>query len=266
MDAEGACRDLDLRLLEVYPSAYGLVARVEDAERRMLLLKQRQPQQHDCLDEAEAWRRWEGRDCVPELIADGLHGDLHLREFIDGVPLSYVAGSGSRQIREAGWLLRELHQPDRQAPQASASRAWMCREREVVGQGRRLSDAEMARFVALTTTLVEAGPLVLVHGDFYHRNILLTPRGLVAIDPLARADLAAADLATFALTVPAESPEATLSTLLEGYRSEPPLLAAYLAWAGLRNAHYRRAFDAGDGGVVWQACFVASGDAFVWSD
>jgi streptomycin 6-kinase len=263
MSLADVCARHQLELVEVLPSHYGDVARVRDRGRRDLILKARQGAQHDCLEEAEALRLWRGRGCVPHLVAVYDDG-YHLREHVAGTVLTDLPGCGHDRAAEAGSLLRELHGPIGEPDGAPAT--WLTVEARRLAESGFLGADEKRRAAGAAVAIAEA-PTVVVHGDFYHRNVLMTPRGLVIIDPLARRDAAAADMACFALTSPAADPAAVIAGMVAGYGEAPAALSAYVTFWSLRNLHFRGAFEGGGGhgSGDWQACWVAEGDGLRWS-
>ncbi len=253
-DVLALCAAHSLTLREVLPSHYGVVARVTDATGTDLLLKAAQPQQHDCLGEAEALELWRGKGVVPRLVAVFEDG-LHLREFIDGVALSDTA----THARAAGALLSELHATE---GTDAIPRAWMAVEAAALSQSAHLSAQQLRRAAELAATLLATPGSVIIHGDYYHKNILITEAGLRVIDPLARYDIPAADVASYVMTS-AEAVDVTRAAMVAGYGAEPASLDAYIEWWALRNLHYRGAFEARGGGE-WQPCYATAGDGVVW--
>lgn len=193
------------------------------------------------------------------LAAAGL-GDVRTAEFEGALPARRITvqrlleGSPPRSAeevaREAGGLLREL---------AGAARALEADLREAPPSHQLAVAASSARYVAallpplrprveaLVRVLEERAPaldrLVLAHGDFSARQLLVTDGGLAVVDLDAmRLAPAALDPATYAAHLvwgdPGDLDAAgeTLERLLEGYGSRPDGLAWYVATSILRHA------------------------------
>ncbi len=260
---EATCRAHGLVLVESLASNFGVVARVVDSSGRELLLKSAQPDQRDCLDESRALEAWAGTGGMPRLVARYTDG-FHLRDFVVGTPLTETSGRGCEHARGVGALLRELHAV---AAPDDAPTTWLDHARHVIAASPGVTAAQRRRAARAAARLCDVPGTTLVHGDCYHRNIVVTDAGLVAIDPLARSDHAAADVATFVLTCPSDDVAATLAELTEGYAGGLTHVADYMDFCAIRNAHYRAAFEArADPGAVWQACFVADGDGLLWCE
>jgi hypothetical protein len=127
---------------------------------------------------------------------------------------------------------------------------------------RQLAAAEAsARFVAailpgiagrldallreLEASMPSIDRLVLSHGDFSARQLLVTPNGLAVVDFDAMCLAPAAfDPATYAAHVVSGGPDdlaaasEVLETLLEGYGGRPPGLSWYLSACILRHSRY----------------------------
>jgi streptomycin 6-kinase len=116
--------------------------------------------------EAQALRAWERSGYVPAVW--GAVGGAVLLEALDGEPPRGIDG-----IAE---LIRTLH---RSGDPAEVPAAVPLAERvEFIFSRWRGGDPGLARALAAE----DAAP-VLLHGDLHPRNLLATPRGLVALDP-----------------------------------------------------------------------------------
>jgi hypothetical protein len=151
--------------------------------------------------------------------------------------------------KEAGQLLRELQaaspsviptaRPSRQLAVAEAAARFVAAILPALGG--RLE----ALLRALEATMPAIDRLVLSHGDFSARQLLVTPDGLAVVDLDAmRLAPAAFDPATYAAHVvyggPDDLDEAceVLEQLLDGYGGRPVGLSWYLATCILRHSRY----------------------------
>jgi hypothetical protein len=185
---------------------------------------------------------------------------------------SLLAGSPPARpaavARKAGELLRELQtamEPAKRPLDAPAARAGL----SAASPSQQLEVAESsARYVTailpslggrleallrkLEATMPSIDRLVLSHGDFSARQLLVTPDGLAVVDfDAMRLASAALDPATYAAHLVSGGPDdlddasEALEELLEGYGGGRPLgLSWYLATGILRHSRYPfRYFD-----------------------
>jgi streptomycin 6-kinase len=115
--------------------------------------------------EAQALRAWARTGRVPAVHA--AEGGAVLLEALDGEPPRRVDG-----IAE---LIRTLQSSD---PADVPAAVPLAERVEFIFSRRRGGDPALARALA-----AEDAPPVLLHGDLHARNLLATPRGLVALDP-----------------------------------------------------------------------------------
>jgi streptomycin 6-kinase len=205
------------------------VHRVVDRDGRRLVLKHSRPRYGG--DEAawlEAHRDQPGAARLAARLEDGFL-------LLDEVPGGLVAdlpGGGAEAAREVGQLLRALERP--------AANGVAGLERRIAAQERLLPPApgplgrayeRLARRVL--RGLARCGRTTYVHGDLHPRNLIRSPRGLVAIDPFGLAGPVAWDMAMFAAITyggshlerrPARSHDQILAELVAGYGAQPPLL------------------------------------------
>jgi ABC-type multidrug transport system fused ATPase/permease subunit len=167
--------------------------------------------------------------------------------------------------REAGELLHELQgawapvAPPEAALQAGLAAALPSHQLAVAESSSRyvaaILPALAGRLAALLRELEASVPwvdrLVLSHGDFSARQLLVTPDGLAVVDfDAMRLAPAALDPATYAAHLVSGGPDdlddasEALEALLEGYGSRPLGLSWYLATSILRHSRYPfRYFD-----------------------
>jgi hypothetical protein len=156
----------------------------------------------------------------------------------------------------AGGLLRELQA----ASPSVILAAWRPSQQLVVAEASAryvtaILPALGGRLKALLRELEATAPsidrLVLSHGDFCARQLLVTPDGLAVVDwDAMRRAPAAFDPATYAAHLVSGEPgdldiaSDALEELLEGYGERPPALSWYLATCILRHSRYPfRYFD-----------------------
>jgi streptomycin 6-kinase len=151
--------------------------------------------------EAAALRHWAGRD-APRLLdfAPDL-GGLLLERITPGSPLP--PGNDEAAIRSIVGTLRALHGaplPDKHPFPTHGEFlevwfGWARADAEVGTIGIRLLDH--AREVA-KGLLASTSNLVLIHGDFIDKNLLLGPDGYLAIDPMPRSGDPCSDVGLYA--------------------------------------------------------------------
>jgi streptomycin 6-kinase len=166
-------------------------------------------------------------------------GGLLLLRWVPGRVLAELPLGAGHYARAAGELLASLERPPDPAaaslsrriiaagrclPRAAASEVQHCHERLTAGlAARAASDRRQWTYL---------------HADFHPRNVVLSPDGLIAIDPFGLAGPPAWDLAQFAAIAyggaqrdePPLSHDAILTQLVTGFGRTPALLEEMAAY------------------------------------
>jgi streptomycin 6-kinase len=166
-------------------------------------------------------------------VLDQLGGWLLLR-WVPGTVLGELPNGAAHYARAAGELLASLQR----APDPAAAGL----SRRITAAARRLPGSAVAEIQhcheRLTAALAARAASdrrhrTYLHGDFHPRNLILSPDGLVAIDPFGLAGPPAWDLAQFAAIAyggaqrdqpPVLSHDAILTQLVAGFGRTPPML------------------------------------------
>src|SRR5918999_3610406 len=172
-------------------------------------------------------------------VLDELGGFLVLR-WVPGPLLAELPSGAGHYARAAG----ELHARLERAPAPAAASL----SRRITAAGRRLpaaAAAEIQRCHERLTAALAAHAArhrrewTSLHADFHPRNLILSPDGLVAIDPFGLAGPPAWDLAQFAAIAyggaqlhepPPLSHDAILTQLVAGFGRTPALLEEMAAY------------------------------------
>ncbi len=201
-DLLDACADRwRLQMGEQLPGGYfGQVFSCTDEDGRALILKLSPPSAAPAL-EAAALRLWGGAGAVTLRDWDSRAGALLLDRIFPGTPLP--PGDDEQAAHVAAHLLRILHAArvpnDHPFPtflQAFASdleRVQLEADSSTVGVHLLQQCRDAAARLWSTTPQV-----VLLHGDFFDKNILLAATGYVAIDPMPRIGDPCSDVGSFA--------------------------------------------------------------------
>jgi len=190
-----------LRIGEPLPGGYfGRVFSCMDEHGQELILKLSPPNAAPAL-EAAALRLWNGAGAVALRDWDSSTGALLLDRVFPGTPLP--AGDDEQAARVAAHVLQILHaarvpndHPFPTFPQAFASdleRVQLEADPSTVGV-RLLQQCRDAAARLWSTT----PQVVLLHGDFFDKNILLATTGYIAIDPMPRIGDPCSDVGSFA--------------------------------------------------------------------
>ena len=213
-----------------------LVHVVRDEDGRLLVIKQ--PGRRYGGDE-QAWLSAHASHPGVVDVLDELGGLLLLR-WVPGPLVAELPLSAAQHARAAGELLASLQRaPDRAAAGLS---------RRIIAAGRRLpgsAAAEIQRCHERLTaglaarTASDHGRWAYLHADFHPHNLILSPDGLVALDPFGLAGPPAWDLAQFAAIAyggaqldepPPLSHDAILTQLVVGFGRTPALLEEMAAY------------------------------------
>ena len=172
-------------------------------------------------------------------VLDELGGLLVLR-WVPGPLLAELPSGAGHYAGAAGELLASLER----APAPGAASL----SRRIIATGRRLpaaAAAEIQHCHERLTAALAAHPArhrrewTYLHADFHPRNLILSPDGLVAIDPFGLAGPQAWDLAQFAAIAyggaqldkpPPLSHDAILTRLVAGFGRTPALLEEMAAY------------------------------------
>ncbi|MEX0955733.1 MAG: aminoglycoside phosphotransferase family protein [Rhizobiaceae bacterium] len=172
------------------PLAEGIGGRVWRAERddgSPAIVKQPSDAARPDARRAADFLRWrDGHGAIRLLAA---HGDIHLLEYAgDRRLIDHRAQHGEAAATDiAEEVVRQLHAPSPAAPPASqtplrkhfASLFSIAESERVNGK-----PGEFAAYAAFADRLLDDQHAVRpLHGDIHHENILLSPRGWLAIDP-----------------------------------------------------------------------------------
>lgn len=221
------CQRYGLELLSLSPRSFSrYVARVRDNTGRILLLKQASSAQQGA-SEAGALRVWDGTGAAARLIEE-LEDGAYLAEWLDGIPLAEVPAAEPVDLVAVGRMLRALHGattpnagPDiRDRLRESSATVWL----ELTPEMRAHAEQAAVRLRRLES------PPVLLHGDLVPTNVVLTRVGPKVIDPEPSIGTSAWDVAQLAVAAAGRGRFGAIRPLLEGYGSEPPLLAEMYAW------------------------------------
>jgi hypothetical protein len=225
----GICRRHGLRLQDVLrDDRDSFTVRVRDAERRDLVLKRLDRDRIAGIRAGMA--SWAGSGLTPRLIAEP-EPDLVLVEWIPGASMSDFAAVEPPDSVRIGRAIAQLHGaavpvdiPDARDLLRSVAKTWD----QLPSDLRALADE-------VTSVLWEHDPVtrVLLHGDLVPYNVILGRDGPRFIDPIPARGLAGWDLAKLAVSWRALGRQGILGALIQGYGSEPPLLAEAVAWTTL---------------------------------
>jgi streptomycin 6-kinase len=213
-----------------------LVHVVRDEDGRRLVIKE--PGRHYGGNE-EAWLS--AHTFHPGVVdVLGELGGLLLLRWVPGPVLAELPLGAAHYARAAGELLASLERaPDPAAASLSG---------RIIAAGRRLPGSAAAAIqhcherltAALTArTASDRGRWTYLHADFHPRNLILSPDGVVAIDPFGLAGPPAWDLAQFAAIAyggaqldapPSLSHDAILMQLVAGFGRTPALLEEMAAY------------------------------------
>ena len=213
-----------------------LVHVVRDADGRRLVIKE--PGRHYGGNE-QAWLSAHASHPGVVDVLDELGGLLLLR-WVPGPLVAELPRGAAHYARAAGELLASLQQaPDPAA--ASLSRRIMTAGRRLPGSAaaaiQRCHERLTAALAARTAS--DRGRWTYLHADFHPRNLILSPDGLVALDPFGLAGPPAWDLAQFAAIAyggaqldepPPLSHDAILTQLVAGFGRTPALLEEMAAY------------------------------------
>jgi streptomycin 6-kinase len=179
-----------IRLLPPYPLSYNYVAPAVRVDGSGAVLKAGVPHR-ELTSEMEALRYYAGRGIVRLLEVDPQRGVMLLEKLEPGVTLADVRLDDDAATRVAAQVMGKLWVPAPPDPEgklcyADRWAAGMQRMRAAFDGGSglipgRLASAAEALFSELLAT---SGPLMLLHGDLHHMNILSARREpYLAIDP-----------------------------------------------------------------------------------
>jgi streptomycin 6-kinase len=190
---------------------------------------------------AADYLRWRDGQGAIRLFAD--HGDIHLLEYAGDRRLhdhrSKHDEAAATEITAS--VVRQLHAPSPAAPPSSLTPL----RQHFASLFARANEAAFGEHAALADRLLDAQRGIRpLHGDIHHENILLSPRGWLAIDPKGLIGDPAYDVANMFCNPP-HAPERTdparilglAETLSDAVGRDVEVVLSY-AWAycGLSSA------------------------------
>jgi streptomycin 6-kinase len=223
------CHRYELDLVTVCSGNVGsiiFVARVRDRAGQTWILKKTSIPRGS--GEAAALRAWRETDRAARLVAE-LEPGVYLIEWLRGPSIANLSPLAPFDIAAVGRMLRGLHSVAVPRNLGSIRRFFLPKS---VEHWRMLTPEMISVGTQVATTVHEHSSAsdVVLHGDLFPANVILTDRGPKVIDPLGYHGPAAWDIATLAVTAAARGRPNLLGGLLDGYGAEPPLMAEVFAW------------------------------------
>jgi len=230
------CRREGLEVVEVLDgSSSKYIAHVRTPEGQEALLKADDPK---LLDDREiiTLEAWSDSGVTPRILKVYAPG-IHLREWEPGHEIGTLPDGGADLAFQVGEGLRKLHiAPNGATAKLPPILDWVKSQKSYMRKAKHLSSKEKKAAVRIITeTCAAAAPVVVLHGDAYHRNILHDGRGIRFIDPRGFLGPAAFDLACHASLAPSQDPLKILDETISGYGAELEYVREFTLFLTLRS-------------------------------